>query len=356
MTPDPDWPGRFEADARERGDARRLRLAGIVYDVDAVRESRPDQALALIDEARALARDLAEPWWGLFYDDRRAGVLMKYMGDARGGLEQAVRNVLRLRSPAFACFPWRSRVHDHLVVGYLNTDPIGYADEIRAALDHLETELPDGGSPRYLLLARRRWLAAELGRPDEAEAHARAGLALAADDPDRWTAASHAVFCYSHLCHAAWLRGGDGLAALAGEGEALARTTGHRLEHAEFQLWRALLARRDGDQAAARRLAHQARARVARLGMPPDHIYFDALAAFHLEAGEVEHALAARDRELALLVGRDRWHAEARCRAERCRLLDRLGRLTAADVEETRRARARLRRPGRPEGPGGTGP
>jgi hypothetical protein len=265
-----------------------------------------------------------------------------------------------MRGPTFERFPWRFRVLDHLVVGYLNTDPVGFADEIRAALDHLESVAGERGSPRYLLLARRRWLAAELDRYDEAESHARAGLALAADDPDRWTASSHAVFCYSHLCHAAWLHDGPGLAEMAEEGERLARQTGHRLEQSEFHLWLALLARRSGDEVLARRLAHQARGRVARLGMPPDHIYFDALVAFHLEGGEAEAALAARDRELVILSGRDRWNAEARCRAERCRLLGLLGRLTAGDVEEARRAARRLRRPERSlarlEGLRGVGP
>jgi hypothetical protein len=156
-------------------------------------------------------------WWGLYYDDRRAGLLMKYIGDADAGTRSSGSRCRTTHSPGFAHFPWRFRVFDHLVVGYLNTDPIGYAEAIRDALDHLEADTPEHGSPRYLILARRRWLAAERGRYDEADAYARTGLALAADDPDRWTARSHAVYCYSHLCHAAWVRRTDELAELAAE-------------------------------------------------------------------------------------------------------------------------------------------
>jgi hypothetical protein len=343
---DRDWFAQFEADARSRGDRERLRLVSLVYEADAHRETDPDRMLALIDEGRHLARLLSEPWWALFYDDRRAGALMKYKGDVGIGLELAVRNALEARKPPFAQFPWRFRIYDHLVVGYLNTDPVGYADRILEALDWLEQDVPPDGSPRYLVLARRRWLAAELGRVEEAEALARRGLAMAADDPDQWTARSHAVFCYSHLCELAWDRGDlKVLAESAGVGEEMARATSHQLELAEFLTWQAVLARRDGNSDRAARLFRQGQRRVAQLGMPPDHIYFDAVCAYHELAGELTEALAVRRHELSLLVGRGRWAAECRCRIRLCRLLIRLGLPVAEEMGLARESARRLRLP-----------
>lgn len=347
---DRDWFGQFEADASARGDRDRLRLLELVRAADGHRETNPDLMLSLLDEGRQLARRLREPWWELFYDDRRAGALMKYKGDARAGLELAVRNALEARKPQYEQFPWRFRIYDHLVVGYLNTDPVGYADEVREALAYLERDLPPDGSPKYLVLARRRWLAGELGRSDEAEALARRALALAEADPDTVTARSHAVFCFSHLCEIAWRRrDADALRDLAGVGEGLARQAGHQLELAEFQMWQALLARLDGDEEKARRLHRLATRRVARLGMPPDHIFFDAACAYHEQAGggaELDDALATRRREVAGLAGKGRWAAEARSRLRLCRLLRRAGRLAPDEVEAARAAIARLRRPG----------
>ena len=344
---DRDWFLEFEMGARASGDRERLRLVELVHEADAHRETDPDQMLALIDEGRHLARLLAEPWWVLFYDDRRAGALMKYKGDVRAGLEQAVRNALELRKPRFAHFPWRFRIHDHLVVGYLNTDPVGHADRIREALTWLEQDVPPDGSPRYLVLARRRWLAAELGHSQEAEELARQGLALAADDPDQWTARSHAVFCFSHLCELAWEKG-DRLALeeSAGVGEELARATSHQLELAEFVTWQAVLARQGGEADRAARLFRLAQRRVAQLGMPPDHIYFDAVCAYHEPAGELEEAMAARRRELALLLGKGRWAAECRCRIRLCRLQARLGLPLTQEVALARESARRLRLPG----------
>jgi hypothetical protein len=343
---DRDWLRQFEADARSRGDGERLRLVTLVHEADSHRETNPDRMLALIDEGRHLARRLAEPYWELFYDDRRAGALMKYKGDARAGLEMAVRNALEARKPRYDQFPWRFRIHDHLVVGYLNTDPAGYASEIHEAITWLEQHLPAEGSPRYLVLARRRWLAGELGLLEEAEELARRGLELAAEDPDQWTARSHAVFCFSHLCEIAHQRRDwAGLDETARAGEELARSAGHQLELAEFLTWQAVVARHARHEERAGLLFRQACRRAAALGMPPDHIYFDAVCAYHDLAGELDKALAARRRELALLLGKGRWAAEARCRSRVCRLLRRLNLPLAGDLAEARATARGLRKP-----------
>lgn len=343
---DQDWFREFERRAHADGDRLRQRLIEILYEADEHRETSPDLTLSLIDEGRELARRLHEPWWALFYDDRRAGALMKYKGDVRAGLELAVRNALELRKPAYERFPWRFRVHDHLIVGYLNTDPAGYADEIRQAIDWLEKEVPPEGSPKYLILARRRWLVSELGELDEAEALARRSLATAAGDPDQRTGRSHAVFCHSHLCEIAWQRRDwGGLEESARLGEELNHEVGHLLEQAEFSTWQALLARRAGREDRARRHFHQATRQIARLGMPPDHIYFDAVCAYHEQGGEAESALAARGQELTTLADTGRWASEVRCRTERCGLLARLGRPLGQELADARAAAAKLRRP-----------
>jgi hypothetical protein len=343
---DRDWFSRFESEARAANDEQRLRLVGLIYEADMHRETNPDRMLALLDEGRHLARQLREPWWTLFYDDRRAGALMKYKGDAQAGLELAVRNALEARKPLYESFPWRFRIHDHLIVGYLNTDPVGYASEIHEALTWLERDVPAEGSPKYLLLARRRWLAGELGQHDEAEELARRALAVAASDTDQLTARSHSVFCFSHLCEIAYRRcDWPALGEQAAAGEELARQVGHQLELSEFQMWQALLARRGGHEPAATRLWRLARRRVGQLGMPPDHIYFDALCAYHESAGELAEAFSVREHEARLLENKGRWAAESRCRIERCRLLARLGRPLHDELAKANAAARRLRYP-----------
>src|SRR5262249_59098856 len=112
--------------------------------------------------------------------------------------------------------------------------------------------------------------AAGRGRRQEAEDLARRGLVLAADDPDQWTARSHAVFCFSHLCELAWQRSDwNGLEDSARVGEDLARATGHLLELAEFLTWQAVLARRAGGTDRAARLFRQGERRGPPARGPP---------------------------------------------------------------------------------------
>jgi hypothetical protein len=341
-----DWFLHFEAQARARGDHQRVRLARFYDAAYACRETDPDRLLALAGEARCLAERLREPWWVLFYDNLRAHALLHFKGDAAAGLELAVANTLEARKPAYTGFPWQFRLHDTLVCAYLYTDPLGHAGPIRAALDYLAGVVPEEGAPKYLLQGRKTWFALERGALDEAAAAVRRSQALAEQDEDQETARYYQVFTCSHWCELAWLCGdGELLAELAAAGEELGRQVGRKLELSEFQMWQALLARRAGRQEQARRLWRQATVRVGRLRMPPDHVYFDALCAYHEEAGERAEALRARDHELSLLTGRGRPAAEVRCRLRRCRLLAELGRLTAEEVAAARAAVGRLRCP-----------
>ena len=62
-------------------------------------------------------------------------------------------------------------------------------------------------------------------------------------------------------------------------------------------------------------------------------------------AGELQQALAVRDRELAAIVDRGRLVSECEVHIKRCRLLALLGRLHEEDVTEARQAASRLRKP-----------
>jgi hypothetical protein len=106
-----------------------------------------------------------------------------------------------------------------------------------------------------------------------------------------------------------------------------------------------LLAAQAGHRNESQRLLHQAVARVQRLGMLPDHLYYDALCAVYLAGEAIEAALAARDEELASLQGQGRLAAETRCRLERARLLRRLGRCIAHEEQPLRALLAQMRRP-----------
>jgi hypothetical protein len=235
-------------------------------------------------------------------------------------------------------------VQRNLISAYLGIDPAGYAAVVAEALGYLEGEINREGEDKYLLQGSKAEYAFERGDWEAARRLCQESLAWAAVEDDRGMAEHTSVFDYSMLCEVEWKIGDwTALAEHATVGEVLARRVGHTLELGEFLLWQALLARRAGDEARARRLCRRATARVGRLRMPPDVFYHDALSAFHEADGDLERALAAREEELALLRNKGRFAYETRVHVHRCRLLARLGRLTGADLADAGASADRLR-------------
>ncbi len=340
------WILEFERQARAAGDRERLRLVQLDDEAYGFRETDPDRALALFDEGRRLAERLGEPWWVLYYRRWHVHALLHFKRDYRRVLDLAVANTLEARKPQYDRFPQRISIHEDLVGAYIGIDPDGHAGAIAEALDYVEAQMPPSLECRLHLWGLRREFALQRRRYDEAEAAARRSLAIIAEKPATATAQHYAVFVQGGLCVVHFGRGEwDRLGGAAALGEEAARKAGHKLVWSECVLWQALVARRGGEEDRARLLYTRATAQVGRLRMPPDGSYFDALCAFHELGGQPEAALAARDRELQNVEQQGRLACECRCRVERCRLLARLGRLTAEDLQAARAAAGRLRDP-----------
>jgi hypothetical protein len=341
-----DWFDEFELEARRQGDAERTRLGELHREAYRFRESDPERALVLYGEGRRLATALHEPWWVLYYNQQGVHALLHFKQDYRKVLDQAIANVLEARKPGYASFPRRLLIHGDLVSAYLGIDPLGYADAIQEALDYLDRESPRDGDERYLVLGSQRQFAIDQGKFAEADHFSRKSLELAAADTDRRRAEHFLVFAYSAMAEVAWKRGDqDELEQAVFTGEEVARKVGHQVELSGFQMWRALLLRRAGNEERACALYRQASQRIARMGMPADAAYRDAECAFHLLAGRLDLALAVRDAELAGLRDRGREFLESAAHVKRCTLLCRLGRLTQADLEAARQSAGRLREP-----------
>jgi hypothetical protein len=85
---------------------------------------------------------------------------------------------------------------------------------------------------------------------------------------------------------------------------------------------------------------------MARLGKPPDDTYFDAVCGFHEQGGDLEAALAERQRQQQVIAGRGQFATECVNALHRCRLLAKMGQGLEAMAAEVRTVAARLRRPG----------
>jgi ATP/maltotriose-dependent transcriptional regulator MalT len=341
-----DWFHEYERDAEARGDKERTRLARLHFQGWTYRETDPDQAYALYDEGHRLARAMNEPWWALFYAYWRLGSLLHFKGDFRRAVELSVANALEVRKPVYEQFPFRFSIFYSLVIAYLGVDPVGYAGEIRKAIECLETDVPRSEDDDYLLAECKREFALEMDDWDGAERAALEASALADARHGRRNAAHYIANATTALCWIAWKRGDMArLAETADVGEQAARDAGHQVLIAEFQLWEAVILHRRGDVEAARRMRRLAVSRVGRLKKTPGDGYFEAQAALHALDGDLPGALAVREKDLADIGGLGMLSYECYVHAERCRLLAKMGRPLDEALAAARAVARRLRDP-----------
>lgn len=335
-----DWFDEFKKNAQQTGDVERLQLPQLYRQAQPIFEANPRQALVLLNQGRTLAERLDEPCWVLFFDFWRCALYMNFLDDKTIALELAVKTAVEARKPMYRRCLARSHVQSILVDAYLTTDPIGYADKIREALDYLEAEGPIDVDVWRMVEMKRANLALWAGRLEEAQHAAERHLARCENNHFRLT---HA---YALLCEIAYRRGDlDAALEYAQTTEATARKAQQQRVLVEALCWQALFARKRGNEETALRLYRLATAGAAQLGRKSSYHYFDALSEFHVSGDEPERALQLRGVQLEQVRNSGSPWAECECRLRRCQLLAQIGRPLEHELAQAREAAKKLLNP-----------
>jgi hypothetical protein len=312
------WYDRFRLDAIRNDDALRLRMLELFDESWPQFESSPKKALASLKQGRALAEQLREKCWQIFFDYWQCEVYLFFIADYTMTLELAVRNAVECRKPEHDDCPVRARVFRVLVDTYLHIDPIGYEKQICENLDYLESQPVDLDTWR-LLEARRASLAVELENWPKAEAATHRYIARSGNSDFRL------IHGHYLLCKIAYEQGRDDDAlhhALAGERYARRETRQRSI--ALFMLWQALFARKANDDIRAGQLFRAALARAAQVESAFGSFY-EVLSDYHQLGGEYDQALSALDKQLAEAIQTGSAYEECDVRVERCKLLKQMG-------------------------------
>jgi hypothetical protein len=342
------WFNERREDFRRTGDRERMRLVTLHHEGFALQETNPDGSYEIFTEGRNLAKRLDEPWFVYFYDVWRVQALTSYRQDYRNVLELAVHCVLEGRKPAFEHHPWKLAASNHLIDCYLGIDSLGYAEQIREALDYLEEVIEPGpNSHRYVMTRHKRQFALDREALDEARSLALEVLALTDADDEGHRSRWFALPCLLDLAWIAWRQGDwESVAGQVDQAEGLApRVDQSQAEMAEAQVWQAVLCRRAGEEEGARRYTRAAAGRMSRLRSPAGPRYYDVLSLFFELGGDLERVVKVRDRELEGIADRGRLAYECDVLTKRLKALTRAGRLEEADIAAVRAAAGKLRKP-----------
>ncbi len=331
----------FHFRAVQNGDFERQQLA-ILWErsVELSYES-PDQKLAILDQAGALARRLNEPYWDLFFDHWKIEVLLYEKHQPAAALKLAARAAFEVRKPIYDAFAYRPQITLSLTACYLKTDPIGYEKPLREAFEYARAQCQSDEELRpYFAQQWSRFLEA-IGAPDAVEANWQHLYAAYQSGTEHYV-----LFALVHLCST--LASYDFEAARAHIGEfsavglELCRIEERDREAAVFTMWAALAARWDGDENRARQFYARAYEMQKRLTSPHNAIQF-AATLYHEEAGEWAEALRVVEDEIKVLQQHELAFLEAKRRLKQIELLRRLGRDAAGAIARLREVASGLK-------------
>ncbi len=331
----------FHFNAVQNGDAQRQQLAILWERSVELSYERPDQKLAILDQAGALARRLNEPYWELFFDHWKIEVLLYEKHQPAAALKLAARAAFEVRKPIYDAFAYRPQITLSLTACYLKTDPIGYEKPLREAFEYARQQCQADDELRpYFAQQWSRFLEA-VGASDAVEANWQHLYAAYQSGTEHYV-----LFALVHLCST--LASYDLPAARAHIGEfsalglELCRIEERDREAAVFTMWSAVAARWASDYRSAHQHYERAWELQKRLHSPHNAVQF-AATLYHEEASEWADALRVVEGEIAVNQKHELEFLEAKRRLKQVELLGRLGRKPDAAVKQLRAVALRLK-------------
>ena len=331
----------FHFRAVQNGDFERQQLAILWESSVELSYERPDEKLAILDQAGALARRLNEPYWDLFFDHWKIEVLLYEKHQPAAALKLAARAAFEVRKPLYDAFAYRPQITLSLTACYLKLDPIGFEKPLREAFEYARQQCQNDEELRpYFAQQWSRFLEA-VGAPDAVEANWQHLYAAYRSGTEHYV-----LFALVHLCST--LAAYDLPAARAHIGEfatlglELCRVEERDREAAVFTMWQGVAARWRGEQNEAATSYKRAYEMQKRLSSPHYAIQF-AATIYHETAREWADALRVVEDEIEVLRAHELKFLEAKRRLKQIALLIKLKRDTAGAAAQLREVASELK-------------
>jgi hypothetical protein len=334
-----DWFDDFGARATRTNDRDRMRLYQLYDAAYKNIEKAPEQALSLYREAAHLAEQLNETWIVLVYECWVIETLLFGLARYEEGLDLATKLVSKASQELYAECPAKAWAFYTLIAAYAFLDELSYTSETRAMIETVETMALD--EETYLRMIYQRsytwWLD---GNP--AKAYEQILFYLDISQSSYRKTGGHDTLCYFY-----YLQGDDQKALEnAHLTEEHAAKSGRRSKVASAYWWQALLMHLRGETKEAERLFWRGIGEMNQLGYPKDIARWLGACRYYEMTGAYDKALLFWDEQVQLMnpktPARQSYFTVF---LRRCFVLRKLGRLTNADVEQTRQIALLMHKP-----------
>jgi hypothetical protein len=285
-----------------------------------IRASDPDEAIRLLTRGKQLAEQNDNKYWMVTFDHWRLQVLLNYKRDFTTANRLAVEAAIEARKPVYQQYSSYICVQQDMILVYKGIDPIGYAPEIKEAID-LTLDQTSPGTSCYFCL--RRSLAdyyTLIGDTEEAKNRLAEYYALTS------TNRFYRVQAVTRICvftfqEQAW----SDLRQAAQYGASIATDEDSVDDWLTLKAWEMIAQYHLENKEEASKLYFIIQQKRRGLKMVPGRDYYQAVCAYHEATGDLAAALAARDEQLSHLCNSGQYYWECECQLERIRLLKQMG-------------------------------
>ncbi|MEO1166637.1 MAG: hypothetical protein AAFV98_22860 [Chloroflexota bacterium] len=304
------------------------------------RETDPDEAIRMLDEIRDLAIERGNDEWKLRAEHWRIQTYITSKKDFNKARQLVAEAAVAAREPHFQNYQEYTCLQNDLMLVYDGIDPVGYAPDIKEAIDLTISKTTPAVACHFCL--NRDLIAYHLGVSDEAAARDQTAKFFDMTiHEDHYHIQAYERLCYFARKDEAW----RDLEALARAGADLANTDDQINHWIILRSYHTLALYHLDRVEEAERVHDTVEYRVSTLKMVQGHAYYTLKSAYQEAQGKLEDALNTVDAYLKTLDGTGRIYWECKIRLERIRLVKKLGYDTEADVtlfkERTQKLKAK---------------
>lgn len=295
------------------------------------RESDPDEAIRMLTKIREQAIERKNYEWRLIADHWQTQVNIAWKKDYNAANRLAVEAAIESRQPQYREFREYICVQNDLLLVYKGIDPVGYAPEIKEALDlTINMTTPDMACHYCLnrgLIDYHRFI----GEDKTAREQTAKFFAMTYQEPHYRIQAYEqmALFAYEDQ---SW----EDLLSLAQQGAILAGEQKDEAAWIGLKSYEMIALYHLGKVDEAQKAHDLVNYRVSTLKMVQGHTYFTTMSEYQEVQGNLQAALQIIDDYILTLQNTGRPYWECKATLERIRLLKALGEDYMADVGKFR--------------------